>query len=206
MHLCIFFHCGKYLICSHQFNHTVLCCPQAAHRELPTAPRGGKSPEINTAVPAADGEGEKSQPSSSYPPSPQRNVARTQNWGTPHTAMQPPWGKARLWSPATSSAPERRALLSLPAVTPTVGSPLLCSSLSVQVPHRLPPVSSLVGVFCPFLISLLSLSVFSPFTHFPLSFPPLFFPPSSVLPQPPHPLPNITPRHTFSPELLCRKG
>lgn len=52
--------------------YTVLRSPQAAHRELPATPllicHRGRSPRINTAVPAADGEGEKSQPSSSYLP------------------------------------------------------------------------------------------------------------------------------------------
>ena len=52
--------------------YTVLCSPQGAHRELPVTPslicHKSKSFGINTAVPAADGEGKNSQPSSSYLP------------------------------------------------------------------------------------------------------------------------------------------
>ena len=118
-----------------------------------------------------------------------------QNWVTPHTEKQQPWGEAWLWAPASSSALQLQALLSLLAVTLTVGSPLSCSFLSVQVPHHLPSLSSLVRVFLPSSdLSPLSVS-FLPLHTFPslfstIIFPP-FFPPTSPISSSSKPHPKV---------------
>lgn len=60
----------------------------------------------------------------------------------PHRTAEQLWGEAWLWAPVTSSALKLQALLSLLVVTLTVGPPLSCSFLSIQVHHHLPSLSS----------------------------------------------------------------
>lgn len=179
--------------------YTVLGSPQGAHRELSATPsllcHRGKSPRVNTAVPAMNREAPPS--SSSYLPLSQ---AGTKDWVTPHTEKQQQlWGEAWLWAPVTSSALKLQALLSLLVVTLTMGSPLSCSFLSVQVHHHLPSLSSLV-VF--FLLSSDLFHQFSPLSHISFSSFHYYF---SLLPHLYHPVPNFTPGHIFSLELLCRR-
>lgn len=61
MHLCVFFHCGKYFICSYHFNHTVHCTL------LPpgSPPRAPSHPFADLPQWRKPWEGEKPQPARS---------------------------------------------------------------------------------------------------------------------------------------------
>lgn len=195
MHLCVFFHCGKYFICSYQSNHTVHC----------------------TLLPPRSPLRAPSRPSAKAPGSTPRSQQRWGGWKpqpvrSPFPIQEKPGQDTKRGDPTQKSHCHGESSCSGPLTPPHLWNIRLCF-LCLQwhwLWGPLCPAPSYVFRSPPPAIALLTCGVVlasSDLLLLSMSFLPLHTFPSLLsmifhLHDPYHPLPTFTPRYIFTGALM----